>query len=73
MSTGLTIKAFLHAQNKAVGPPSIEEVAAELKVSKTVARDRLQTCVEGGLMKMTRGKARSYRLTDSGMRIASTS
>lgn len=70
MSTSTTLRAFVRARsaNNNV-PPSLAEVAAELGVNRETTRIRLQECVASGLMSWEPGKARSYQLTDAGLRI----
>lgn len=70
MGTYSTIRAFVRAQTKAEGPPSIEELAVELGISKSNARDRLQVCIDNNLIAKKRGRQRGYTLTPSGKRIA---
>ena len=66
-----TVRAFMAAARKAGGPPSVVEVAVELGVGKTAARDRLALCIERGLMEHDPSRQRGFRLTGKGKMVAS--
>lgn len=69
MSTHQTLRAWVDAGGLGPIPPTIAEVADQLQVANSTARERLDTAVENGLMQKDPGKARSYSLTDAGKRI----
>ena len=50
-------------------PPTINEMAKELDVSPSTARNRLEQLVTNGMLEKREGQARGYAMTDTGKRI----
>jgi hypothetical protein len=59
--------AFFTVTNSQGFTPSIGEVAAHLRVSKTRAYQLAQACIARGYLDQNHGAARSWRLSRAGM------
>ena len=63
------MKAWIAAGGLGPIPPTISEVAEELQVSTSTAREWLETAVKDGLMVKAAGRARGFSLSDAGRRV----